>query len=73
MTAETAAGEDCPGMTTLEVNVCVQAELGKVDGLLNQIYSVVINELSAGTDEPDPEPVLYSERLKTLVAAKKLR
>lgn len=56
-------------MTTLEVNACVQAELDRVDGLLNQIYGILIKELSAGTDAPDPEPLLYSERLKTLAAA----
>ncbi len=71
MGVQTAAGADCPGLTTLEVNACVQAELDRVDGLLNQIYGVLIKELSAGTDAPDPEPLLYSERLKTIVAAEK--
>jgi uncharacterized protein YecT (DUF1311 family) len=34
--AQTTASANCPGMTTLEINVCVQAELDQVDGLLNQ-------------------------------------
>lgn len=69
--AQTTNSANCPGMTTLEVNDCVQAELEKVDHLLNQIYGVVIKELSGGTDDPDPEPLLNSERLRTLVAAER--
>jgi uncharacterized protein YecT (DUF1311 family) len=45
--------------------------LDKVDRLLNQIYGVVIKELSAGTDDPDPEPLLNSERQRTLIAAER--
>jgi uncharacterized protein YecT (DUF1311 family) len=69
--AQTTDSVNCPGMTTLEINACVQAELAKVDGLLNQIYGIVIKELSAGTDDPDPEPLLNSERKRTLIAAER--
>jgi uncharacterized protein YecT (DUF1311 family) len=69
--AQTTSGANCPGMTTLEVDACVQAELDKDDRLLNQIYGVVIEELSAGTDDPDPEPLLSSERRRTLIAAER--
>jgi uncharacterized protein YecT (DUF1311 family) len=58
-------------MTTFEVNACVQAQLTKIDGLLNQVYGIVIKELSAGTDDPDPEPLINSERKSTLIAAER--
>jgi uncharacterized protein YecT (DUF1311 family) len=64
MGVQTAAGADCPGLTSLKVDACVQAELDRVDGLLNQIYGVLIKELSAGTDAPDPEPFALQRKAK---------
>jgi len=69
--AQTTAGADCPGTDTLEVDACVQAELDKVDRLLNQIYGIVIKELSAGSDDPDPAPLINRERQRTLIAAQR--
>jgi hypothetical protein len=40
--AQTTDSTNCPGMTTLEINACVQAELAKVDKLLNQSRSELV-------------------------------
>jgi uncharacterized protein YecT (DUF1311 family) len=57
------------GETTPEINDCVQKKLEKADQLLNEIYGVVIKELSAGTD--DPNPLFNDERKRTLIAAER--
>jgi uncharacterized protein YecT (DUF1311 family) len=57
------------GETTVEINACVEDRRQKADHLLNKIYVLVLKELSAGTD--DPNPIFNSERKSTLVAAQR--
>ena len=60
--------EGC-GVTTPEVNACVQRKVDKADTLLNRIYGVVIKELSAGT--VNPNPVFNNEIRRTLILAER--
>jgi uncharacterized protein YecT (DUF1311 family) len=60
--------EGC-GATTPEIDACIQGKLAKANHLLNDIYGVVIKELAAGTD--DPNPLFNSERKRTLILAER--
>ena len=57
------------GEATVEINACVEDRRQKADNLLITIFGVVLKELSAGTDEPNP--IFNSERKRTLVAAER--
>lgn len=59
---------DCSG-TTLEIDVCVQRKLDATDHLLNDIYGIVMKELLAGTD--DPNPLFNNEITSALIAAER--
>jgi uncharacterized protein YecT (DUF1311 family) len=68
VSAQSNANTDC-GETTLEIDACVQSKLAATDHLLNEVYDIVIREISAGTD--DPNPLFNSEIRTTLIEAER--
>jgi uncharacterized protein YecT (DUF1311 family) len=62
---------DCPG-SQREVDACLQRKGEAADHLLNQIYGIVMKELSAGPDADDPQNLLVnSEIQRTLIGAER--
>jgi uncharacterized protein YecT (DUF1311 family) len=62
---------DCPG-SQMEVTSCLQRKSEAADHLLNEIYGVVMKELSAGPDTDDPTQLLVnSEMQRTLIEAER--
>lgn len=61
----------CSG-SQLEIDTCVQGKLKAADHSLNEIYGVVMKELSAGPSTDDPQDILVnSEIQRTLIGAER--
>lgn len=61
----------CPG-SQLEVDACLQRKWKAADHSLNEVYGIVMKELSAGPDTDDPQDLLVnSEIQRTLIGAER--
>jgi uncharacterized protein YecT (DUF1311 family) len=69
--AQSGGIADCPG-SQIEVDACVQRQGVAADHLLNQIYGIVMKELSAGPDSDNPTDLLVNGEIqRTLIESER--
>lgn len=69
--AQSGGMADCPG-SQREVDACVQRQGETADHLLNQIYGIVMKELSAGPDSDNPTDLLINGEIqRTLIESER--
>jgi uncharacterized protein YecT (DUF1311 family) len=62
---------DCAG-SQMEIDACVQRKWKAADHLLNEIYGIVMKELSAGPDTDNPQDLLVNGEIhRTLTEAER--
>jgi uncharacterized protein YecT (DUF1311 family) len=69
--AQSGVVTDCAG-SQMEIDACLQRKWKAADHLLNEIYGIVMKELSAGPDTADSQQLLVnSEIQRTLTGAER--